>query len=323
MKVSVIIPTYNRAHLISETIDSIVNQTLRPAEIVIVDDGSTDNTERVVKKYANLVKYYRIENSGVCKARNVGVDKSQNEWVAFCDSDDLWHQDKLFHQVQLIKSSNEVEYCFTNFRVFSGDRWSNNTKFDECPVGFWDIKSIEIGNDLLVIKEPLYSKLLTFTPIFPSTILMNKTFYNRVGGFDENFGRKISEDFEFSLRCVQEKNTGVIKKAVVGIRKHEQNFSNGNLRGISFIIGDIQILKYSLQNHKLGQQNETLIKEQIIDRSISVAHGTFAAGEFSIFKEILKNIPLNRRSSTLWIKLALTNIFLLYRNRQKRLTQCS
>lgn len=318
IRVSVIIPTFNREHLISATIESIINQSFRPAEIIVIDDGSTDHTDRVVAKYGNLVQYIKIVNSGVCKARNVGVDKAQSEWIAFCDSDDIWHQDKLFHQVELLRNMPEVEYCFTNFQVFKDCQLAQKTKFEDAPAEYWDIPRLDITPHSFIIIEPFYYNVLRFQPIFPSTIMMKKTFFNRIGRFNESFGRKMSEDFEFTLRCVQEKSIGVIKKPVVGIRCHEQNFSSGNLPGISFVIGDIEILDYSMKNHRLGSQHQSLIKEQIIWRSISVAHGAFAHGEFEILRDMLKNIPTARRTFKLWIKVVIALLpFPLARAAQK------
>jgi glycosyltransferase involved in cell wall biosynthesis len=318
INISVIIPTYNRGHLISETIESIINQIYRPSEIIVVDDGSTDITATVVAKYISIVKYYKIENSGVCKARNFGVGKAHSDWIAFCDSDDIWRDDKLSQQVELILNSKGVEYCFTNFQTFEDGQWSPGTKFDDSPADYWDVPRVDINTNSFIITEPFYYKVLSFMPIFPSTVMMKKSFFNRIGRFNEAFSRKISEDFEFSLRCVQEYPIGVITKPVVGIRKHEQNFSKGNLPGISFIIGDIDILNYSSQNHRLGAENLSLIKEQIISRSISVVHGAFAIGEFAIFRDILKNIPTSRRSLKLWIKVVIALLpFPLARAAQK------
>ncbi len=305
IKISVIIPTFNRAHLISETLDSIIAQSFRAAEIIVIDDGSTDDTDRIVARYGNLVQYVKIWNSGVCKARNVGVAKAQSEWIAFCDSDDLWHQDKLFHHVELLRNAPEVEYCFTNFQTFENTRWSQKTKFDDAPAGYWDISRKDISPRSFIITEPFYPNVLRFQPIFPSTTMMTKAFFRRIGGFDESFGGRMSEDFEFTLRCVQERPIGVIEKPLVGIRCHEQNFSRGNLPGISFVIGDIEILDYSMKNHRLGSQHQSLIKDQIISRSISVAHGAFAHGEFKTLRGMLKNIPAARRTLKLWVKAAI------------------
>ena len=305
VRVTVVIPTFNRGHLVSETIESILNQTHKAAEIIVVDDGSTDDTEEIVGKFKDKVRYYRIENSGVCKARNIGVEKSQSAWIAFCDSDDLWYPDKLHYQVELIRAVPSVEYCFTNFQNFRNGEYSRNTKFDDAPMNYWDIARLKATKNAFVATEPLYPKVLTFQPIFPSTIMMKRTFFDRIGQFDESFGRTMSEDLEFTLRCVQEAPIGVVTKPLVGVRWHERNFSSGKLPGISFILGDIEILEYSSKRHRLGPQYRALIQEQIINRSISVMHGAFLLGDFKLVRNIVKNIPVTCRSPKIWIKTAI------------------
>lgn len=300
--VSVIIPTFNRGHLIAETIRSICEQSFKPSEIIVIDDGSTDDTESVVAHCKGVTQYCRIENSGVCKARNIGVDKAQGEWLAFCDSDDLWHRDKLLHQVELLQKRPDVEYCFTNFQTFQDGQWSQKTKFDDAPPGYWDVPRQDITTHSFILTEPFYGRVLKFQPIFPSTIMMKKTFFHRVGAFNEPLGKRMSEDFEFTLRCVQEHPVGVITKPLVGIRWHAQNYSRGSLPGISFMIGDIEILHYAMQHHHLGAQHRSLITEQIIARSISVAHGAFTCGKFDILQDMLKNVPPAFRSMKLWVK---------------------
>ena len=308
IRVSVIIPTFNRAHLVSETIYSIIDQLHKPEEIIVVDDGSTDNTENELKKYGDKVRYIKIENSGVCKARNVGVSMAKFDWIAFCDSDDLWSKEKLLRQVELVRFAPEVEYCFTNFKIVSNGIWAKSVKFDDAPKGYWDVSKVSITPHSFVITEPFYPNLLRFQPIFQSTIMMAKDFFYRIGGFNEDFGRKMSEDFEFTLRCSQESPIGVVTEPVVGIRWHEQNISRGRLRGISFVIGDIDILDYSMRNHRLGKKYEEIIQEQIIGRSIVAANGSFSYGEFNIMRNMLKNIPANRRSVKLWIKAAIAQL---------------
>jgi glycosyltransferase involved in cell wall biosynthesis len=308
ISVAVIIPTFNRAHIISETIDSILSQSLPPAEIIVVDDGSTDHTEGVISRYDGKVKYIRIDNSGVCRARNVGVENAQSEWIAFCDGDDLWYRDKLFYQVSLIRDVPEVEYSFTNFRIIKDEQSSTNTKFDDAPPDYWNVPRRVMSPHSFVITEPFYNRLLRFQPIFPSTVMMTKNFFYRIGGFDESFGRKMSEDFEFTLRCSHERPIGVIKEPVVGIRWHGENFSQGKLPGISFIIGDIDILRYSMKNHRLGILHKSVIEDQIVGRSIVAANGAFTYGEFTIMRDMLKNIPAHRMPAKLWVKAAIAKL---------------
>lgn len=306
--IAVIIPAFNRGRLISETIDSVLGQTYSPREIIVVDDGSTDDTEEVVLSYGSAVQYVRIENSGVCKARNLGVNIAKSDWIAFCDHDDLWEREKLFYQVELIRSHPEVQYCFTNFRLVENGLWSKQVKFDEAPPGYWDIPKIDDTPKAFVVTVPFYPNIVKFQPVFPSTVIMRKEFFCRVGGFDESFGRMCSEDFEFTLRCTQESPIGVVTEPVVGIRKHDLNFSHGRLPGISFILSDIEILEYSLRNHRLGPRYINLIRESIVDRYISVAYEAFVLGEFELFKNAIKKIPLEKRSWKLKLKAAIVGL---------------
>lgn len=111
--VSVIIPTYNRAHLIKRSATSVLNQTYSNLELIIVDDGSTDNTEDVVKSIGDdRVIYIKQQNQGACTARNNGIDHAQGEFIAFQDSDDVWHEDKLEKQIKCLKETGaDMVYC--------------------------------------------------------------------------------------------------------------------------------------------------------------------------------------------------------------------
>ena len=111
--VSVIIPTYNRSGLIVRSAQSILNQTYKNLELIIVDDGSTDNTEDVVKKLNDSrVIYIKQTNQGACAARNNGIDHARGQFIAFQDSDDVWHEDKLERQIKTLKETGaDVVIC--------------------------------------------------------------------------------------------------------------------------------------------------------------------------------------------------------------------
>ena len=297
--VSVIIPAYNRADLIGHTLDSILGQTLAPAEVIVVDDGSTDSTEAVVRNYAPRVRYLKIENSGECRARNVGVAASSSDWIAFCDSDDLWHKDKLSRQVKLFESAPDVQYAFTNFRTVTNDQWSQATKFDSSPRGYWDLPKRQLADDLFVVETPMYKSLLTHQPIFPSTVMMRRTYFEEVGRCNEPLGHTLAMDWEFALRCVNRSHIGVVSAPVVGIRKHLSNFSRDLLLGT---LGELTILRYLLDHHPVTREEQLLIRDQIVIRSASGAEGAFAKGDFKTMRELLAAVPGNRRSWKLRLK---------------------
>ena len=122
MKISVIIPTYNRILFLKRSIDSVLAQTLQPYEIIIVDDGSSDGTSAMIKKnYPNL-KLICQENKGVSAARNIGVKASSGDWVCFLDSDDEWKKNKLSEQNIALEKNATYSFCHSN------EEWIKNGK---------------------------------------------------------------------------------------------------------------------------------------------------------------------------------------------------
>jgi hypothetical protein len=296
--VSVVIPTFNRVELLPRTLASILDQSVPPAEVIVVDDGSTDGTEVLARGFRPPVRYIRIENSGVCRARNVGASLATAPWIAYCDSDDLWHRDKLDAQVRLLQAVPGLEYAFTNFRVVT-DGWSSTTKFDEVPAGYWDLPRRQVGPDAFVIDAPLFERVVRYNPIFPSTIIMSQDFFLRVGRWVVALGRTLSEDLEFTLRCVTHPPTGVLSAPLVGIRKHPGNFSADHLRTLK---GEIEILRYVLRQQPFAQLHQAAVLDSIARLNVAGAEVCFQAGNLAGFRDFLKAVPTGHRSRSLRIK---------------------
>lgn len=117
MSVSVIIPTYNRAHLICEAIDSVINQTYQDFEIIVVDDGSTDETSEVLKKYRDEIIYVKQENKGPGAARNRGLAHAEGSYIAFLDSDDIWFNYKLELQMAIMEKLSQIGFLCSDFCI--------------------------------------------------------------------------------------------------------------------------------------------------------------------------------------------------------------
>ena len=301
--VSVLIPTYNRADLLPATLNSILSQRHPADEIIVVDDGSTDDTEAVCAAFLPRIQYHRIANSGVCRARDVAASFATSPYIAFSDSDDLWREDKLEKQLALHLQHPEVEYSFTNFAIVTDSAWSEKTKFEDAPEGYFarcDTPSVGI----LLCEEPFYDRLLFFQPIFPSTTMMTRDFYHRIGGYKDFLGRVQSEDLEFALRCALNAPIGIVTEPVVGIRKHTSNFS-GNEYAVT--CGEIEILKYALANHPISESTRKLVLDQIALRSIDAAYGPFRGSDFATFKSLLSEVPGRFITPKLRLKLLIAN----------------
>lgn len=119
--VSVIVPTYNRAALLSAAVNSVLQQTYQNIEIIVIDDGSTDDTTEVMAQYGERVRYTRRPNAGVNAARNLGLKQARGEFVALLDSDDLWAPYKLELQVRLLRYFTDAGFLFSNFQIFRGN----------------------------------------------------------------------------------------------------------------------------------------------------------------------------------------------------------
>lgn len=154
--VSVIIPTYNRAHCIKRSIDSVLSQTYSNVEVIIVDDCSTDDTKTIVSSYTDQrIRYVKLDkNSGACAARNKGIDIALGEFVAFQDSDDVWHQDKLEKQLNIFKN-NIVDVVVCKLLVDE-----EILKPQKLPEGRLDLRSglFEIGTQTIVARKEVFDE---------------------------------------------------------------------------------------------------------------------------------------------------------------------
>jgi len=182
-EVSIIIPTYNRANSLKKTLVSIINQTYKDYEIIIVSNGSTDNTEDIVNQFHDArIKYIFQEGSGSpASPRNTGIKNSKGNYIAFCDDDDLWLPEKLDKQITFLKNNPEYGLCYTRMKRFNDEfEWVNPD--DET-------------NDSTNSQQLLYRNR---TPL--SSIIIRKKILESSEFFDED--KKIfgSEDYELLLR---------------------------------------------------------------------------------------------------------------------------
>ena len=173
--VSVVIPAYNAAAFIRRTIDSVLRQSYRDFELIVVDDGSTDSTARVVKGYGQALRYIYQENAGDGPARNTGIEAAKGQWIAFLDHDDEWLPEKLERQMALLKRNPQLRWCAANyFRAGAGRR---------SPVGNTaalerQLAGREYFDDYFTAVGRKGCTLITLT------LVIHKTVFERVGLFD-------------------------------------------------------------------------------------------------------------------------------------------
>ena len=180
MDISVIIPTYNRRNTLPRAVESVLNQTYKPIEIIVVDDGSTDGTKEMFSEMYPLVRYIYQANSGVSSARNKGINSASGDWIALLDSDDEWLPDKLDRQVKLLQDNAEIRFCHTN------EIWiRNNVRINQKK------KHQKYGGNI-------FNKCLDICRISPSSSLFHTSVIKDVGLFDESLD--VCEDYDLWLR---------------------------------------------------------------------------------------------------------------------------
>jgi len=224
--VSVIIPLYNGARFIAETLDSVLSQTVPPSEVIVINDGSTDESPEIVRSYGDRVTLITVPNGGECKARNIGCNHASSEWVAFCDSDDLWLPTKLEKQLRLAGEAPDVECVITDYIEYADGHTMGRNHLSYAPEDFWAIEPLPTG---FVVRQPITGKLTTFQPSISSTPMVRREFYFRIGGFDEEETRW-APDTTFHFRCLSRVPFGVVPEILMHYRRHPASISADSLK---------------------------------------------------------------------------------------------
>lgn len=233
MKVSVIIPTYNRAHQITAAIESATAQRHAPSEIIVVDDGSTDGTEALCAAFAPAVTYFRRANAGVSAARNFGASVASGDAVAFLDSDDTWSPDKLAVQVAALAASPDAGWSITGcdvigldgavmpgkqgfpavFGVFGAVGMSPEALFAQ----YLERAAVTVaGRTYAAYRGDAYVPLFLGNFALPSSAVVKRNLFLTVGGFDPEL--RLAEETEFFHRLSAASPVVVIAESLVGYR---------------------------------------------------------------------------------------------------------
>ncbi len=202
--ISVIIPAFNRAHTLPRALDSLLAQTLKPKEIIVIDDGSTDDTKAVLADYLGLCIIEQA-NCGVSAARNVGVEKASGEWLAFLDSDDEWLPKKLEKQWVAICNDDKLICHTEEIWIRNGKRVNPMKKHQK--YGGW-----------------IYEKCLPLCVISPSSVIIHKSVFADIGVFDEELD--VCEDYDLWLRiCSKYPILFLDEQLIVKYGGHEDQLS--------------------------------------------------------------------------------------------------
>jgi glycosyltransferase involved in cell wall biosynthesis len=204
MKISVIINYYNSEIFLRQAISSVLNQTFRNFELILYDNYSTDRSNLIVQSFNdNRIKYFRSnKHVNLSRARKFALNKCENEWVAFLDSDDYWETEKLSIQISKISSSSNIGLIYTDYFI------DEESKIKKSP---------------FPSEQTNFEKLLYKNPIVFSSVLFSKSAILNNGGFDPLL--KYAEDYDLLLKIAQKKELFFINQKLTYYRIHPANIS--------------------------------------------------------------------------------------------------
>ena len=254
--VSVIIPTHDRAAVLGRAIESVLAQTLPPREIIVVDDGSTDGTEALLRSAFPQVRCLRQENRGVSVARNAGIAAATGEWLAFLDSDDEWLPGKLAAQREALESNPDCRLCHAEeIWIRNGKRVNAMRKHEKSG-----------GN--------IYRRCLPLCVISPSAVVIHRDLFRDYGGFDETL--PACEDYDLWLRiCAREPVAFVEQPQIVKYGGHADQLSRRHWGMDRF---RVTALEKILEAGVLGAEDELATRKMLVKKCRILAQGARKRG---------------------------------------------
>jgi len=244
--VSVVIPTYNRWPMVAEAIESVLAQSYRLFEVIVIDDGSNDDTTERLAEFGASIRLLPRLRSGVAAARNCGVGLARGSYVAFLDSDDLWLPKKLEIQTAFMEQHPEIQICQTE--------------------EIWVRHGIRV-NPKIKHKKPsgdIFRRSLDLCLVSPSAVMLTKCLFNQVGRFDESF--PVCEDYDLWLRIGVDYLVPLIRTSLVVKRGGHADQLSHSMWGMDRY--RVQSLRNLLQNGLLGEKRQWVL--EVLRRKTSV-----------------------------------------------------
>ena len=263
-KISVVIPTLNRINTLQRALDSVINQTYKPAEIIVVDNGSSDGTLKFLKEQYPKITILTENKIGVSSARNKGIKKSINQWIALLDSDDAWHPRKLEIQTSMLNSAlKEYNLIHTDEVWFRNNKHINQMKKHKKQGGY------------------IFERCLSLCCISPSSVLFKKNILDKVGLFDESL--PVCEDYDMWLKiCSSEEVLFAQDKLTYKYGGHKDQLSKSYWGMDRFRIKSIENI---IKNFDLTYKQKKQAKKELIKKLKIIINGAFKRNNLSIVNE--------------------------------------
>ena len=309
--VSVIIPTFNRARMVAETVHSAAAQTHRPFEIIVVDDGSTDDTQTVLRTVPGITVVSR-PNGGAAAARNSGAEVARGEWLAFLDCEDLWKPEKLELQLRIhganpglswsvsdctaidrrgnpVEGANGWQRVFPVFNERGLDPEAYFTRF--LPV----LPEIAGAASIKVFAGDLFQLLFHGNIALPSSALVRRSVFNDVGRFDPDM--RLAEEVEFFHRLSAEHPGAVIMEPLVGYRLGDGGHQTSPANSRRLILGALESLDRASRLRPLSKGDQAAMESGLAALVLRLAWTEISNYEPAGAREALARLPESARRS--------------------------
>ena len=262
-KVSIVIPSYNSEKYIEPTLDSVINQSIKDIEVIVVDDGSTDRSPEIVRSYGSQVRLVSQQNSGVSKARNRGIKEATAPFVCFLDSDDYWLPGKLEHQLKVFEMMPETGVVYTNFIRWEPDQNSTYPMPDSFKI---ETSPDEIDQQY---SGWIYHLFLLDCWMQTSTTMIRREVLEKCGDFNTNL--PCGEDWDLWLRIAREYQIVKLKRATTLYRQHRQQTTR-NIRDVDF---RSQLLEETAKKWGLRSKNGNCVSRRRFFNQLAEYHAAF------------------------------------------------
>jgi glycosyltransferase involved in cell wall biosynthesis len=256
-KVSVIIPTYNRGQYITQALESVLNQTFRDYDIIVIDDGSTDNTGEILKKYEGKIRSIRQENQGISNTRNRGIRETNGEYLAFLDSDDYWTPEKLKEQVNILDAYSKVGIVYSRMPIIN--------KMGE-----------KIGMKPAGVSGKNFKELLEVWGDLPtSTVMTRRECFEKAGLFDPSLDPM--EDIDMWIRISRFYDLYEIENKILAYyRRHEEQVTTSKAKVYT---GLLKINTKIYENYPEAPRDLTV--KRIVQNQYLLAKDNYIEGHYN------------------------------------------